>query len=383
MPRQGMPDDRGPQVKLRVVARHVIEACSTFRDPALLPRRDWLYGQHYIRGAVSATVADGGIGKSTLAIAEGIAMATGRNLLGVAVPKPLAVLYLNLEESADEIERRVAAVCQQHDIAAGDLTDQFYFQSGLNHPVIIAKMERGAIITDDDLDSDLMFAGFDVVIVDPFNRCHGVPENDNTAIAAVVNAWAAIAARFGMSVEIVHHVRKAPYGGQAESGVADARGASALVNAARSVRVLNRMTESEAGKAGVEDHWQYFRADDGKANYAPSGAASWYRLKPMVLANGDSAATVLPWHYPGAFAGVTAAHLEKVCDMARAGDYRADPQSPEWIGVAIAEVLDLDPEDDRQRIKAVLKVWMANGALKVVKRKDETRRERSFVEPGA
>ena len=47
------------------------------------------------------TVADGGVGKSTLAIAEGVAIALGRNLLGVPVPGPLEVLYINLEEPAD------------------------------------------------------------------------------------------------------------------------------------------------------------------------------------------------------------------------------------------------------------------------------------------
>ena len=51
-------------------------------------------------------------------------------------------------------------------------------------------------------------------------------------------------------------------------------------------------------------------------------------------------------------------------------------------GRAVAEVLDLDPEEDRKRIKAVLTVWIGNGALKVTKRKNETRRERSFVVPG-
>ena len=39
------------------------------------------------------TVADGGVGKNTLAIAEGIAMALGRNLLGVPVPEARGALH--------------------------------------------------------------------------------------------------------------------------------------------------------------------------------------------------------------------------------------------------------------------------------------------------
>jgi RecA-family ATPase len=95
---------------------NVIEPSSWFGDPASLPRRRFIYGKHYMRGAVSITAADGGVGKSTLAIAEGIAIALGRNLLGVPVPEPLEVVYINLEEPADEILRRVHAVCQHYRI---------------------------------------------------------------------------------------------------------------------------------------------------------------------------------------------------------------------------------------------------------------------------
>jgi RecA-family ATPase len=52
-----------------------------FRPPETLPRRQWLYGRHYIRRFVSGTVATGGMGKSALALVEALAMATGRDLL--------------------------------------------------------------------------------------------------------------------------------------------------------------------------------------------------------------------------------------------------------------------------------------------------------------
>jgi hypothetical protein len=41
-------------------------------DPSTIPRREWLYGSHYIRRFVSVTVAPGGAGKSSLAIAEAL-----------------------------------------------------------------------------------------------------------------------------------------------------------------------------------------------------------------------------------------------------------------------------------------------------------------------
>jgi AAA domain/Bifunctional DNA primase/polymerase, N-terminal len=51
-------------------------------DPAALPPREWLYGRHYQRRTVSATVAPGGFGKTTLCMVEAVAMATTMNLLG-------------------------------------------------------------------------------------------------------------------------------------------------------------------------------------------------------------------------------------------------------------------------------------------------------------
>lgn len=360
---------------------NVIEPNSRFGDPALLPRRKFIYGKHYMRGVVSMTAADGGIGKSTLAIAEGIAMALGRNLLGVPVPEPQEVLYINLEEPADEILRRVYAVCRHYGINPKELNRRFFYQSGLDHPIVAASMERNRIVVG-DLPQAFDLLGYDVLIIDPLVGAHGVAENDNTAVDVVMKQFSQIAAAEDMAVEIVHHVRKPVQGGHFEAGVSDARGASSAVNAARSVRVLNAMTEAEAVQGRVGDRRGYFRATDGKANYGPLGGVEWYRIVPVDLPNGDNVAAVEAWKMPGAFENVTAAHVTRVRVMAGEGEYRSDPQSADWIGKAVAELLGFDAVKDKKRIKAILKMWIDNGVLKVERRKDATRRERSFVVPG-
>src|SRR2546426_8004069 len=43
-------------------------------DPATIPRRQFLLGRHYIRKTISATIAAGGRGKTTLGILEAISM---------------------------------------------------------------------------------------------------------------------------------------------------------------------------------------------------------------------------------------------------------------------------------------------------------------------
>ena len=64
--------------------------------------REWVYGRHLIRGYVSCTVSPGGAGKTTLALTEAIALATGRPLLGVEVPEKVNVWHYNLEDPLDE-----------------------------------------------------------------------------------------------------------------------------------------------------------------------------------------------------------------------------------------------------------------------------------------
>jgi hypothetical protein len=43
--------------------------------------------------------------------------------------------------------------------------------------------------------------------------------------------------------------------------------------------------------------------------------------------------------------------------------YRYDPRSPDWVGLALAKHLGLDPRADRKELNAILRAWYANGVL--------------------
>jgi AAA domain-containing protein len=237
--------------------------------------------------------------------------------------------------------------------------------SGRDFPLVLATANGSEITCTDHIEYLEGFYGGDVIILDPFVSVHQCPENDNSLIDAVVKRLARAAVTGGAkAIELVHHARKPAQGGHIEIGAADARGASALGDGVRSLRMLNRMTESEALRAKVENARNYFRLDNGKSNYAaPSEGSQWFRHMPVLLPNGDDVGIVVPWHFPGAFDGVTAAHMQQVRDLARSGQYRADPRSPDWIGGAVAEVLDLDTESDgnKKRIKIILKEMVRHG----------------------
>lgn len=262
-----------------------------YRDPKTIPPRQRLYGQHYIRKFVSSTIAAPGIGKSSLDLVELIAMASGRPLLGVPVPKQLRVWYWNLEDPYDEIERRIAAILLHFKIDPAEIDGQLFVNSGRDDPLVIAEMIKGGVAVHtplvDALAAEIIARGVDVLAVDPFVSCHMVPENDNGAIDAVTKAWAKVADAANCSIDLVHHVRK-PANSQAEFDVNDARGASALIGTVRAARVLNSMTENDAQAARVplKDKGYYFQVANGKANMSPpAGKADWYKFISVPLEN--------------------------------------------------------------------------------------------------
>jgi len=356
-------------------------------DPAAIPPRQWVYGRHYIRRFLSVTVAAGGSGKTALTLTEAIAMATGKDILGTET-LPRRVWVWNLEDPLEELQRRIAGICQHYNVKQEDFADRLYVNSGRDSKLLIADSERGEAALTPAVDEITHFINehsIDVIIVDPFVSSHRLNENDNGQMDLVVKAWGQIADRGNCAVELVHHVRKAQPGQSASYG--DARGASALTDAARHVRRLQRMTAEEARLAGIDERefWQYSREADSKDNLAPpSRDSSWRKMVSVEIANGDSIGVMEPWQWPDAFEDVTAADLAHVQGLIRDGEWREDVRSKQWVGLAVAQVLGLDERDEavKSKIKTMLQTWIDNRELKVVERPDAQRRPRKYIEVG-
>jgi hypothetical protein len=180
---------------------------------------------------------------------------------------------VNLEDPLEELQRRIQAIALRYDLTASDFGGRLFLDSGRQQRIVVARDDRrnGIVINQPLVASvvDTITANrVDCWIIDPFISAHAVPENDNGAIDMVAKELAGIADVTNCAVEVVHHVRKS---NGAELTVDDARGAVALIGAARSVRVINSMTADEAAKAGIDPAQRrlYFRIDNGKANLAP------------------------------------------------------------------------------------------------------------------
>jgi RecA-family ATPase len=127
---------------------------------------------------LSTTAAMPGIGKSSLLLVEAIAMATGRDLLGVPVPKRLPVWYWNDEEEEAEIWRRMAAICLYYRIDPVELELERYLdvKAAIEAEIALASMIRLSPTVNtqvvQELQNEIADKDFDVFIIDPFTSAH-------------------------------------------------------------------------------------------------------------------------------------------------------------------------------------------------------------------
>lgn len=365
-----------------------------------IPRREWVYGHHLVRAFVSATIAPGGLGKSSLIIAEALAMASGKPLLGVKSRGTFRVWLWNGEDPADELERRVGAAMQFYGLTQADIGDRLLVDSGRDMELVLARQERGGAAVQQPvanaLEAALRDRKIDVMQIDPFISSHRVRESDNDDIDLVVKQWGRIAGRCGVAIELVHHVRK---GNGQETTVDDARGASAFLSATRSARVLSRMTPQEAKTMGVGDqHRRFFRIGvDGKTSMTPglSGdATKWFELHSVDLANGegegvdaimtgDSVGVVSPWVGAAPASAVAENATEQALKDIAAGEWRMDSRAQgDWVGQPVSAALGLmlDDPSDKAQVNAWIKAMLSDGRLKQTIKLDRNRKPRPFVE---
>jgi hypothetical protein len=193
-----------------------------------------------------------------------------------------------------------------------------------------------------------------------------------------------------VAIDIVHHVRKVD---GREVTVEDARGAVSLLAAARSARVLNRMSSEQSQAAGLteDDRFQIFNVQAGKTSMAVmSSRLDWRRMVSVPLNNGagfgrpqDHAGVVTQWEWPTTDAvldGLTSDQILTIQARARAQEWREDGQSSAWVGNMVGEVLDI-PSDagGKKRLKAIVGAMLGSKQLVVEMRKDPKGQMRKFV----
>jgi AAA domain-containing protein len=261
---------------------------------ANLPHRQFLYGIDASRGEITVLAAPGGMGKSSLAIGIGVNVAVGKDFLQEKIwGNELTTLYVNGEDSGEEIRRRVWAYCLQHYISEAAIK-RFRLLGAddwRTHKLSFLRTEKGASVLDEGgiqfLELLLQEIRPDLLVLDPLvSFCGGGNVNDNAVMAVVIRALKRLATHFGCAILVVHHTRK---GG--EPGTAEAiSGASSIVNLARRAIMVVPMTKEEANGFAIlpSEYRAYFKVVSAKSNLVPpSDQCPWYKLESVTLSNAE------------------------------------------------------------------------------------------------
>jgi hypothetical protein len=286
-------------------------------DLDLPPPRQWLLGNQFCRKFLSGLLAPGSTGKTAVRTLQCLSLATGKPLSGQHVFKRSRVLIVSLEDDKDELRRRLKAACIHYGIKPAELKGWLFCAAPKGFK--LAEMKNGGRqigMLEKMLRRDIERWKPDLVSLDPFIKLHALEENDNGAMDFVCDLLVQLSIQYDIAVDAPHHTKK----GNVVAGDADAgRGASAARDAGRLIYTLTRMTEEEAKTFSIKsaDRNLYVRLDSGKVNIAkPSREATWYKLIGVPLGNGtddypagDEVQTVIPWHPPKTWDGLTSVQL--------------------------------------------------------------------------
>ena len=269
-------------------------------DIANIPPREWLVDHLCLKKYITSLVAPGGVGKSSLALALGISVASNNDILNLGVRKQANVLIINNEDSDDELKRRIAGITTQFGINPISLKNTLFYESGYEKKYMLSEMSDGgqketafaADLIEYMLDKDI-----GLLIVDPFVSTHNAPENDNTAMDQVMSIYRRVAAKTGASITLIHHTRKQDTKGSSAGNADIARGASAFKDAVRVIATLTPMTIKEAGDLKFDSAKQsrHFRLDLAKQNFSPACVnAWWFRMESCLIDNGEHVGVPVP-----------------------------------------------------------------------------------------
>jgi hypothetical protein len=286
-----------------------------------IPPRGWLLGSIFCRQFLSSLLADGGVGKTAVRLAQLISLAIGRSLTGEYVFQRCKVLVVSLEDSRNELRRRVCAILRHYKLTPADVKGWLFLAApkGLR----LAEMQYGAPAIGAlkaILEDAIRTRGIDIISLDPFVKSHGLPENSNDAIDWVCTLIAEMAIEHDVAFDSPHHTSKAidATPGNANRG----RGATAHKDAGRLVYTLTPMTREEAEQFGQPEieRRSLIRMDSAKVNIAPPAAdAKWFKLVSVPLGNvtpqypnGDHVQVAEPWAPSSPFGDLDLPTLEKI-----------------------------------------------------------------------
>lgn len=316
---------------------------------APLPPLDWLVEGRITRGSLTLLGSKPGIGKSWLAQALALAVATGGTWLGHQA-LPGVVLYLDAENGDRLALRRLQQLGASHGQLAGQLvyvTESIVFPEGRDVGRLRATLEQ---------------VRPDLVVVDTLASIAPTAEaGTEEASRFFSTVWHAVRDS-GAAMVLLCHLRKVAQGAGKDDPLASFRGAGHLVGAAHRAWVLDPVAEGKFILRDVKSR-EYAALDPVRIRLVDSGAGEALRTAVEVegtvaqVEDGYDAflSNVLTFidRHPtgcaktkdllGLSSSETSRTLERYLDRALAAGIVAKPRRGEWCrAVGTAEPLDGD-----------------------------------------
>jgi hypothetical protein len=265
-------------------------------DAKKIPQRRWLLGRRRSIGELTVDVGPPGVNKSTLLLADAVAIATGRKILADEVHASGAVRFLAGEDARRDVEARLAGILGYFHISPAELGGKLQVVYLTEHDAASYCLAQMA----DDLAvlNTLMFAwlreapGVIATFIDPILAWHRLLENSNEAMQVLSSSLRSLAVRAQQHVGFDHHVTKVALADpEAHIGnFAAVRGGGSLVADARWGFTLARLRPETADAYGIPEteRKRYRRLDPLKASYGPDDDdARLLRVESVLIANGE------------------------------------------------------------------------------------------------
>lgn len=277
---------------------NVFAQVATFGNAYLgsqLTPRPWLVEDMLMRRTVTLLLASGSAGKSSLSLALAAHLAIGKEFAGYKVRQACRTIVYNGEDDVEEQSRRLTAICTVYGLDYNEVRQHILLLSAREMKLQLVTKEGSKAVRNDTIVSQLtQFAAesqVGCIILDPLVKLHQCDESDNAEMDTVMEAITDIAHGSNAAMLVLHHTTKMSMKQEDRVGNADiARGASAIVNAARVAFTMLNATETDAEEYGFadEERNRWVRLDDAKMNMSLANkVATWFHKETQMIITGD------------------------------------------------------------------------------------------------
>ena len=239
-------------------------------------------------GSVGILSGAGGTGKSMLALQLMFTVAAG-NYCDFSLAEgqwkqpdstPAKVAYISIEDPSEILHSRLHSMIKYY--AQDMLRDEFLKTGMLDLIDVYSLLGQGfSLMTSEGMPTQWhktiieACKGARLVFIDTMRRAHDANENDNGLMSIFLKHIEIIAKNTGASIVLLHHENKS--GQNDESGSEASRGASSIVDNARWVARVKKMSAKEALENQVyeADRRFYLKLTVEKNNYGAPVAPVW------------------------------------------------------------------------------------------------------------